>query len=184
MLSGLNRWLLKALGWQMEIGEWPFPPKYIVIVVPHTSNWDFPLGLMVRSALDVDIKYVGKESLFRGPLGRIFRWLGGYPVDRSKNTNFVDLVADIFNRHETFAIAIAPEGTRSKVDKLKTGFYYIARAAGVPIIMCRFDWSRKKVAFSKPFYTTDDADADFEAIYDFFRGAIGKIPENSFLLET
>lgn len=183
MLSAINRWLLKALGWKIEKEEWPFPPKYVFIVVPHTSNWDFPLGLMVRSALGIDIKYVGKASLFRGPLGGIFRWLGGYPVDRSKHSNFVDSVVAIFNSKEKFAITIAPEGTRKKVDQLKTGFYFIAKGARVPILLCRFDWQNKRIGISKSFYPTDDMQADFDFIYNYFRGVKGKNPENSFLYE-
>ncbi len=180
MMSKISKWLLKLWGWRMEIETWPLPDKYIIIVVPHTSWWDFPVGVLVRSALKANIQFVGKKTLFRPPFGAIFRWLGGYPVDRSKRTRFVDSVVDVFDEKERFAICIAPEGTRRWVDELKTGFYYIAKGAQIPIILCKFNWKDKIVNIRKPFYTTDDKDADFALIYEYFEGVIGKRPEMSF----
>ncbi|MCB0578031.1 MAG: 1-acyl-sn-glycerol-3-phosphate acyltransferase [Phaeodactylibacter sp.] len=181
MFRAISKFLLRALGWQVVTEFDELPKKYVIIAIPHTSNWDFPIGLMVRSAMGFDAKYVGKDSLFKNPvLGTIMRWLGGYPVDRSKNNNFVDAVVDIFNSKEEFAITIAPEGTRKKVDKLKTGFYFIALGAKVPIIMVKFDWEHKQVVFSRPFFPSGDKEADFAFITDYFRGVKGKNPENSF----
>jgi 1-acyl-sn-glycerol-3-phosphate acyltransferase len=158
----------------------PLPDKCVVAVVPHTSNWDFPIGLAVRRVMDEPIGFVAKSSLFRWPFGGLFRWLGGVPVDRSKRTNFVQAVADIFTEREIFKLAVAPEGTRRRVEKLKTGFYYIAKTAGVHIVPCVFDWSRGEVRFGKPFIPTDDESADFARLYDFYRGALGYNPEFSF----
>jgi 1-acyl-sn-glycerol-3-phosphate acyltransferase len=177
----LSIFLLKLFGWKVNFNLDPIPDKFIIAVIPHTSNWDFPLGLFTRSIMGVDSKFIAKQSLFKWPLGGIFKWLGGYPVDRSQHNNFVDTVIDVFNREEKFSTAISPEGTRKRVHKLKTGFYYIAKGAGVPILLCRFDYGNKRVDFSEPFYTTDDKEADFQYIESYFKGVVGKIPENGYM---
>lgn len=167
------------IGWK-SVGSFPYDlKKYVVIVAPHTSSWDFIIGVLFRYALDIQkAKYLGKQELFKPPFGFIFRWLGGYPVDRSKNRNMVDEVVKIFEAHDEFAIALSPEGTRKKVDKLKTGFYNIAKGAGVPIVMVGFDFSNKEVIISEPMPTTDNQENDFKTIIDFFRPIKGKVPEN------
>lgn len=152
----------------------------IIAVIPHTSNWDFVLGVLVRSAMKKDIKFLGKSSLFRPPYGWLFRMLGGYPVDRSKNTRLVDGVVDIFNQKERFAVAIAPEGTRKKVDRLRSGFYYIALGAKIPILLTAFDFGKKEVRFLDLFYPTGDREKDFDHIHQAFTGIEGKVPEKSF----
>lgn len=179
-MKKISAFILRLLGWSLRGGIPKDLNKYILAVVPHTSNWDFPLGLLVRASLARRVQFIGKHTLFRFPHGFIFRWLGGHPVDRSKSSNYVDSVVEIFNRHEKFAISLAPEGTRKKVDKLRTGFYFIAKKANVPIILVRFDYSQKLITFSDPFYTTDDISSDFDYIHNFFKGAVGKIPSNSF----
>ena len=176
MLKTFSSLILKTLGWKV-IGRYPEElNKFIIIPIPHTSNWDFPLGILVRTMWDPNrkVKFLGKSSLFKAPYGWFFYWLGGYPVDRSKNNNLVDAVIDLFNSKEKFAIVVAPEGTRKKVDKLKTGFYYIARGANIPLILCKFDFEHREVSFSEPFYTTDDKIADFEFIDNYYRGVKGK----------
>ena len=131
--------------------------KFVVVAAPHTSAWDFPLGVLARSAMGRDIKFIGKKSLFRPPFGWIMRKLGGYPVDRKKSQNFVDSIVAVYDAHEEFAIALAPEGTRKKVNRFRTGFYYIAKGAGIPIILVRFDYDRKVIEFHpEPFWPTDD----------------------------
>lgn len=183
MLSKISALLLRLWGWKIE-GRYPKElPKVMLIVIPHTSNWDFPLGILVRSAIEADIKFIAKSSLFKPPFGWLFRWLGGYPVERSRSTNFVQTMSEIYNRETYFHTVIAPEGTRSKVNKLKTGFYYIAKAGGAAIAMCRFDWGKKVVKFSEPIYPTDNLDADFSRIEDFFKGVKGKRPEMGYLYE-
>lgn len=180
MFSAISKWILKVWGWRIE-GRYPHElKKFVIIVIPHTSNWDFPLGVLVRSALQAQIGYVGKASLFKPPHGWLFRWLGGYPVDRTKRTNFVDAVVDIFNEQEEFALTIAPEGTRKKVEKLKTGFYYIALGAKVPIVMVKFDWVNKIVGISEPFFPTGNYETDMEVIKAYFAGVKGRNPEYSF----
>jgi 1-acyl-sn-glycerol-3-phosphate acyltransferase len=151
--------------------------KYIVIVGPHTSSWDFVIGVAYRSILDMTyVRYLGKAELFKPPFGWIFKALGGIPVDRKSRHNLVDTVAELFTRHETFAIAIAPEGTRKKVDSLKTGFYFIAAKAKVPIVMVGLDYKHKTMRFSEPLYPSNQT-VDFEEIYSFYRTVEGKIPE-------
>lgn len=169
---------LRSKGWKTSIG---FPyhhlKKYIVIVGPHTSNWDFVIGLAYRNILDMNyVGFLAKHQLFKPPVGWLFRMLGGIPVDRSSSHNLVDAVATMFASHERFAIAIAPEGTRQKVDKLKTGFYFIASKANVPVIMVGLDYKQRTVLFSEPLYPSDE-ETDFEAIYDFYRTIEGKVPE-------
>ncbi len=177
MFNAISKWLLKLWGWKIE-GEYPHHlPKFVLIVMPHTSNWDFPVGLLVRGALKADIKYVGKASLFRPPLGWLFRKLGGYPVDRSKSNNYVDAVVDIYNREERFVVTITPEGKRRRTDRLRSGFYYIALGANVPIVPVKFDWGEMVVGIGAPFYPTGDYDKEIEDILAFFKGAKGYNPE-------
>ncbi len=172
--------LLNLLEFRLDMPPKPWPPQYVMIVIPHTSNWDFPLGLITRGAMGENIRYVGKASLFRWPFGYLFRALGGYPVDRSKRTNFVDAVVQVFKDVPAFKLTIAPEGTRNKVSKLKTGFYYIAKGASVPIMLCAFNWQERVISVAEPFYPTDDKAADFRHIYAFYQGVKGFNPENSF----
>jgi 1-acyl-sn-glycerol-3-phosphate acyltransferase len=168
----------RVFGWKI-IGDFPAGlKKYIVAVAPHTSNWDFLIGVAVRSILRMqNAKFLGKSSLFKPPLGWIFRSLGGYPVDRSKKNDSVQQAAEIFDAHERFILAIAPEGTRKKVDKLKTGFYFIARQAKVPIIPCGFDYKIKRVIIGDPFYPSLSIEQDINTLTSFFRNITGKNPE-------
>lgn len=171
----LSTAILNIFGWKIEGGIPPDLKKYVVIAVPHTSAWDFPLGVLSRSGIDADIKFIGKKSLFKPPFGWLMYKLGGYPVDRSKSRNFVQSVVDIFDHHKEFAIALAPEGTRQKVEKLKTGFYYIAKGAGVPILFVSFDYGSKVVKYDpEVFYPTDDAEADLAHIWNYYKGIKGK----------
>lgn len=174
----LSTAILNLFGWKVE-GHIPAGlKKYVVIAVPHTSAWDFPLGVLSRASIGVDIKYIGKKSLFKPPFGWLMRRLGGYPVDRSKAMNFVQSVVDIFNQHDEFAIALAPEGTRGKVDKFKTGFYYIAKGAGVPIMFVSFDYGKKVVKYDpQVFCPTNDSEADLEHIWNYYKGVKGRNPE-------
>lgn len=177
----LSRFILKLFGWKIKGHFPPDVPKYVVIIGPHTSNWDFPLGILVRSATRADVKFIAKHTLFKPPFGFIFRWMNGYPVDRSKSHNFVQNVVNLFSEHEKFAIVIAPEGTRKKVEKLKSGFYFIAKGAKVPVVLCKFDWEAKEVSFADPYYTTDNTEKDMEFFLSYYRGVKGKNPELGFI---
>jgi len=177
-MRSLCRLILKWMRWK-AVGDNPNQlKKYVAIVGPHTSGWDFVMGVLFRKALELEkVNFLGKQELFKPPFGFFFRWLGGYPVDRSNNRNMVVQVVKTFNSREEFAIALSPEGTRQKVQKLRTGFYNIAKNANVPIVMIGLDFANKQVILAKPFYATDNAAADFERILTFFRPIQGKFPE-------
>lgn len=169
---------LRITGWKVQTNFPYHVSKCVVIVAPHTSAWDFVIGLAVRSVLRLQhVKYLGKAELFEGRFGFFFRCLGGYPVDRSNKHHMVDQVVELFKQHDRFVLALSPEGTRKKVDRLKTGFYHIARKANVPIIMTAFDFTKKEVYFAEPFYTTNDEEADFKKIISFYAPVQGKKPE-------
>lgn len=185
MLKWLSKLIfLKIAGWKID-GRWPKElPKMITIAVPHTSYWDFPIGILLRRILDVEIQWAGKDSLFRFPLGVIARWMGGVPVVRSKSTNFVQALVDIYNKSEMMNICLMPEGTRSKVEGLKSGFYYIATGARIPIFMIKVDYLYRTVWFREPFYPTGDFDADMVLIENYFAGTQGKYLNKSFKMKA
>jgi 1-acyl-sn-glycerol-3-phosphate acyltransferase len=176
----ISQFILKYIWrWKFE-GNFPgHLEKFIIIVVPHTSWIDFPLGLLIKWALGIGTNYIGKNSLFKPPFGFIFRALGGTPVDRTKNTNLVSAIVDEFNKREKFSLALSPEGTRKKVEKWKTGFYYIAKGANVPIIMMAFDFGNRKIIISEPYTVTQDIEKDFQHFEQFFKGIKGFHPELS-----
>ena len=178
MFKRFSRYWLKKNGWSID-GDWSnLPNKYIIIVAPHTANIDFFLGLMVRSVTGIrSTKFIGKSQLFKWPYGIIFRALGGYPVVRTKANNLVDAVVEIFNSHDKFSIALAPEGTRSKVDRLKTGFYHIARKANIPIYPVAFDFGTKVVVIKEPLTPSDNIENDLRQLIDFYAEIEGKYPE-------
>lgn len=167
----------RLFGWKVK-GQVPGSlKKYVMIVAPHTSNWDFLVGVAARSILQLDTMYVAKKELFIFPFGWFFRKLGGYPVDRSKHTRFVEAVCDIFNSKDRFSIAITPEGTRSYAPNWKTGFYYIANKLKIPVVMVGFDYAKKEVVLKEPFNLTGDTDKDIAFMKDYFRTITGKNPK-------
>lgn len=179
---GVSKWVYeKVLGWK-AIGDFSKDEikKCIVIAIPHTSWHDFYMGVLLRNALGVKIGFIGKKELFRWPFGYFFKAMGGAPIDRTPGQDKVKAIAQVFGKHKEFRLALAPEGTRKKVDTLKTGFYYIAQEANVPIIMVAFDFGKKEHRISKPLYPSGNIDEDLVFIHDFFRGTIGKVPEYSF----
>lgn len=176
MLKALSRFLLGLFGWQVNF---TFPPcdKFVVAGAPHTSNWDFPLGLLAMWASGFRFNWVGKHTLFKGPLGPVMRGLGGIPVDRRGGTGFVKKVIDLFRDRKQLVLAIAPEGTRSRTEYWKGGFYHIAVAAGVPIALGYIDFPRKRIGIERMFEPSGDIDADFEMLRDYYQDKIGKRPE-------
>jgi 1-acyl-sn-glycerol-3-phosphate acyltransferase len=165
--------LTKILGWKMD--QLPTEiKKYVIIAAPHSSWVDFPIAMLYRVATGVMVHYVGKDSLFKGHFGFLFRKLGGFPVDRSSNNNTVDFIVHKFNSTDNFKLGLSPEGTRKKVDKWRTGFYYIAKGAKVPIVMATLDFGNKYIKISEPFYPTDNKDKDFEYMRGFFKNVKGK----------
>ena len=161
---------LRLMGWRIE-GDFPPLKKLIVAVFPHTRNMDFIVGVLTRAVLNEKISYVGKKELFNPFTGWFFRALGGAPINRSSNENKVSAIAKIFKEKEAFRMAIAPEGTRKKVDRWKTGFYYIAMEAEVPILLVHFNYPLKKVSFLKLFYTTGDIEKDLKEMKAHFNEA-------------
>lgn len=178
MLRPFYLLLFRILGWKI-VGEMPTNlKKFIIAVAPHTSNWDFPVGLAARSILRIQrARFLGKSQLFVPPIGWFFRALGGQPVDRSSRHDVVDQVVHMFEKHDEFLLALAPEGTRKKVDKLRTGFYYIAKGANVPIVPVGFDFEKKEIVIGQPLYTTDNFEVDMEKLLTFYRPIRGKNPE-------
>lgn len=170
----------KIIGWTM-VGDFPkHIDKCVLPVISHTSWVDFFLGILVRRVWNTEINFVAKKSLFKWPYGWYFRWVGGAPIDRTKNNDAVSATAKIFSERKIFRLALAPEGTRKKVTKLKTGFYYIAKAANVPIVLIAFDFGKKQIKISQPYFTTDDMEADFKIFNTFYKGVVGKVPEYSY----
>ena len=159
------------MGWRIE-GAIPDLPKMVLIVAPHSSNWDFIVGVAAKLAMRLRVKYLGKDSLFRFPLGPIMRYLGGIPVDRSSSNDVVSSIRAEFERNRQLILAIAPEGTRTRVERWKTGFYHIARGAGVPILPVALNWQRRTIQIFEPFATTGDMDNDLARLrshYDAIR---------------
>lgn len=163
------------MGWKLEGVLSQSVKKCVVIVVPHTSWHDFYIGLLIRRIFDLEIKFLAKKELFKPPFGWYFRWMGGTPLDRTPGQNKVEAISEIFRQKEEFRLALSPEGTRKKVKDWKTGFYYIAKAADVPLVMMAFDFGKKRVKVSEPLYLTDDKDADFKKIKEFYKDVIGKV---------
>lgn len=180
IINTLMRWcsqvILRLLGWQV-IGKRPLINKYVMIAAPHTSNWDFPITLMVCFALQLRIYWMGKASLFSWPIGGLMRWLGGIPIDRSKASNLVQTTINAFDRCERLAIIVPPEGTRGKVTHWKTGFYYIAKGANVPIALAYLDFKRKIGGIGEMFEPTGDIEHDMLEIQKFYDGIHGKNPQ-------
>ncbi len=169
----------RILGWRIQDERPAGLDRFIIVVAPHTSNWDFVVGLAVRSLARLqDVKYLAKSSLFKPPFGWFFRAVGGYPVDRTKHNNLVDAVVAMFQRGEIKKIAITPEGTRSYQPHWKTGFHRIATGTGVPIILATFDYPRRLAIITAPFALTSDPEADIERMKDWFRPHKGKNPED------
>ena len=149
-------------------GELPDLPKFVLIGAPHTSNWDLPNALAAGLHYGVGIHWMGKDSIFKWPFGGLMRWMGGIPVDRSKRNNAVTQMVEIFNAAEELIVVIPPEGTRSEVERWKSGFYHIAVGAKVPIVMAFMDYNRREVGIKGVFYPTGDYDADvakIQAVY-------------------
>lgn len=150
------------------------------MVMPHTSWHDFYVAIICKGALGVQINWVGKKELFRFPFGFFFKFFGGLPLDREGNKNKVESIVDLFNSRETFRLGISPEGTRKKVDNLKTGFYYISLQANIPIIPVSINFEKKVVHLGTPFNPTGDITQDFDVLLEHFIDSKGKIPANDY----
>ena len=166
-----------VIGWKYA-GEIPNLPKFVLIIAPHTSNIDFPVGLSPLFALGLRLSFMAKSSLFWEPLGTYLRWLGGAPVERKAMGGYVQAAIAQFNERDQFVLVITPEGTRTKVDRWKTGFYYIALGAGVPILPVTFDYGHREFRFGEPLTPSDDMAADIKTLQEFYNAGQARRPEN------
>ena len=175
LLRGVSIAFLRLTGWKV-VGKLPSDAaKSVLIAAPHTSNWDLPYTLMVAFALRLNVYWMGKTSLFSPPFGGIMMWLGGIPVDRSQSNNLVAASsAAIARATGPLQLIVPPEGTRSGTRYWKTGFYYIAAGAGVPIVLAYLDYDKKVGGLGPVFTTTGDIEADMVAIKAFYAGVKGK----------
>jgi len=178
LLRGLAFSFLKVFGWRLE-GRLPDVDKLVVIAAPHTSNWDLPVLLSLAFALGVKACWLGKHTLFRRPFGFLFRWMGGIPVYRSASQNTVAQSVEMFRNSEKLILTIPPEGTRSKVSHWKTGFYYIALGAEIPIAMAFIDYKRKASGVGPTLYPTGNIEADMEVIRNFYANVTAKYPDKA-----
>ncbi|HET7796611.1 MAG TPA: lysophospholipid acyltransferase family protein [Nevskia sp.] len=173
LATAMCRWLLGVFGWRM-VGDLPDIAKVVVIAAPHSTNWDVIWGLLFKISLRLDVHFIGKREAFVWPLGPILRAFGGIPVDRSAAHGLVGEMRRQFETRDRFWLALAPEGTRKKVQKWKTGFWHIAREAGVPVLPVYFHYPEKTVGLGPLFHPTDDVAADMARIREFYRPWIGK----------
>jgi 1-acyl-sn-glycerol-3-phosphate acyltransferase len=174
----LSQMILFCLGWKTK-GRVPDVPKYVMIAAPHTSNWDYFYTLLIAFVLKEPIYAMGKKSLTTGIFGGIMKWLGILPIDRSKSNNVVEQTIEQFNTNDKLTILVPPSGTRNKVMYWKTGFYYIAYGASVPIALGFVDYGRKTGGIGPLFYPTGDIEKDMHEIKKFYSDIKGKNPEQN-----
>ena len=178
LLRALSVGFLKLAGWTVEGALPPGAAKCVLIAAPHTSNWDLPFTLMVAFQLRLHVYWMGKASIFRFPFRGLMMWLGGIPVQREKSTNLVAAsVEAIQSAAPPLALVVPLEGTRSKTSYWKTGFYFIAVGAGVPIVMAYMDYARKRSGLGPVFVPSGDLDKDMQAIKAFYAPFRGKNAE-------
>ncbi|HAG73513.1 MAG TPA: glycerol acyltransferase [Gammaproteobacteria bacterium] len=178
ILRGLSLVGLKLLGWTAK-GEPLEHQRCVLIAAPHTSNWDFPLMLMIVLKLRLRIFWMGKHTLFPFPFGWLMRWLGGIPIDRKASHNVVNETVRQYRENDELIVLIPPEGTRAKVDRWKTGFYHIAKNANVPILLGYVDAENKVAGFADFFTPTEDLEQDMLEIRQFYTEKTGLIIKNS-----
>ncbi len=172
----IGRFYLWLFGWKL-LGQKPLEKKCLVLAAPHTSNWDVPVMLAMSYVYGIRISWMGKHTLFTGPIGPLMRWLGGVPVDRRARNNAVQQMVAEFAQRDELALMITPEGTRSRAEYWKSGFYFIARDAQVPIVLGLLDFKKRIGGLFDAFYTTGDITADMDHIRAFYADASGKYPE-------
>lgn len=176
-MHGLARFLFRLIGWKTE-GEVPMPPRYVIIAAPHTSNWDAILMVIAAHIFYMKISWFVKDAAFFFPLGILVRYFGGIPIDRSKRNNVVEQAVANFAKGGNLILAVPPEATRSHAPYWKTGFYHIARGAGVPIVLSYLDYGRKVAGMGPAFMPTGDIEADFKVFEAFYSKVTPKFPEH------
>jgi 1-acyl-sn-glycerol-3-phosphate acyltransferase len=182
LVRTVARTIFRLAGWRTHVIS-PRTSRYVMIGAPHTSNWDFILMLFLMAIEGIPIRWMGKDSLFRGPMGVFMRSMGAIPVNRQERTNLVDQIAAKFDEYDELIIGLAPEGTRSKASRWRTGFYYIALKAEVPIVMAYVDYANKVIGVGPSIKPTGDIQADFVVIRDFYTGIVGKYPHKQGKIE-
>lgn len=175
-MSAIAAFILRIFGWQL-VGELPPIKKYIIIIGPHTSNWDFFIFILVKFRFRIKVVFIGKHSIFIGPIGWALRKIGGIPVERSSAHNVVDKIVEEFLARDAMIFALSPEGTRSYLDHWKSGFYHIARKANVPVQTAFLDVRSKQIGWGPMFYMTDDRHEDLIKIAGFYSDKQGFKPE-------
>lgn len=177
MIKDICQWVLyKHLGWKKDITV-DHPKKFIICLAPHTSNWDFIIGLLFSRAEGIKSNFLMKKEWFFWPLGPIFRKLGGVPVWRSKHTSMTDNLAETARKRDSFGLCITPEGTRSLNPEWKKGFYFIALKAGIPILLYGVDYEKKLIQCTKVIIPSGDVEKDMKEIKLYFKDFKGKKPE-------
>jgi len=175
MLKRIARIFLRLTGWKPE-GAPPARRRFVLIAAPHTSNWDLFYLLALAAVYDLHISYMMKHSVFRGPFGPIFRSLGGIPIYRHKRADLVKQMVEAFGERDEFVLVVPAEGTRSRVELWKSGFYHIAREAGVPIVCGYLDYARKRGGFGPALVPSGSITDDMDLIRDFYADKRGKHP--------
>lgn len=173
----LGRSVMRIAGWRFS-GVIPDLSKAVIIVAPHTSNWDFVIGAAGMLALDLKLRFLAKDTVFRAPLGWLMRALGGIPVDRSRpGSGTTEALGALFHSSPSLFLALAPEGTRRHVSRWHTGFRRIALAGGVPIVPAALDYERRLIRLGTPYTPTGDLDLDLRELQGFFEGIRGRHPD-------
>jgi 1-acyl-sn-glycerol-3-phosphate acyltransferase len=173
---GLARVVLKIGGWRVE-GDRPAASSYVLIAAPHTSNWDFIWFIAMALVKDVPVRWLGKHTLFKGPLGYLMRALGGLPIERSSQQGYVAQIAGLFRTPEPVVLVFPAEGTRGRVPHWKSGFYHVARQAQVPVVLGFLDYARKCGGFGPEIVMTGNLEVDMDHLRAFYGGIIGRHPE-------
>lgn len=174
-MKGFSLAICRLIRWRI-IGSFPPIPKYLVIGAPHTSNWDFFYLLLVKGVTGVNLHWVGKDSLFHWPIGGLMRWLGGIPVNRRKRNNFVDQIVALYAENSQLVVGVTPEGTRSKSSYWRSGFYYMALGARIPIQLIGIDYRTRTLEIGTLLSPSGDIERDFAIIQNFYSDRKGKYP--------
>ncbi|HET6243653.1 MAG: lysophospholipid acyltransferase family protein [Bacteroidetes bacterium] len=174
----LFNWIFRKHGWKIQGGLPLGTKKCVLLAAPHTSNWDFVYGIGALEEFNLDVKYLAKKELFRFPFKGMFESLGGVPVDRSKSNSMVDAMIELINSKDEIIVMIPPEGTRSRVDKWKSGFYHVALGAQVPIVLGYLDYKNKVAGIGPALMPSGDKEKDYKVICDFYKKTTAKWPEN------
>jgi 1-acyl-sn-glycerol-3-phosphate acyltransferase len=176
VIAALATAILRLMGWKAALAPLP-GRKGIIVVYPHTSNWDFPIGYLYKLATGLPLSWVGKDSLFRWPVGGLLRRMNGIPVNRRERTGLIGQLQREFQQRDWMWLAIAPEGTRAHVPHWKSGFYRLAMAAGVPVGLAFIDYRTRVVGIREYVTLTGDREADMARIRETYAGKVGKHPE-------